>query len=384
MDILRFTTAGSVDDGKSTLIGRLLHDTHNIKTDILQSLSKDANINLAHITDGLRAERQRNITIDVAYKYFSTKCRKYIITDAPGHFQYTRNLVTGASNVDVMIILIDAQNGITDQTYKHTQVASFLNIPSVVVAINKMDLLNYNEKGFTAIKNEYLNLAEKLKIQNISFIPISALHGDNVSAHSEIMPWYQGPTLLQYLESYNVATESTTNHTRVSVQYVVGNACYGKLISGRLKIGETVNIYPENKIAVIKRMLCSYNEVNEIENEQNLCLFFNDDFVPKRGDILTKNAEKIICDNKLNARICWLDAAEPLSANKEYLLRIHTAETNCRISCNKSVNVNDFADVIIETKYQIAYDAFSLIPATGRGIIIDPETNYTSGAFVIP
>lgn len=205
MDILRFITAGNIDDGKSTLIGRLLYDIGQIKSDIIQSVSKsnitDTTINLANITDGLRSEREQGITIDIAYKYFTTPNRKYIITDAPGHFQYTKNLVTGASEVDAMIILIDANNGITEQTRRHSLVASFLNIPNVLVAINKMDDVDYNQEIFTLIKDQFLVIAEKLKLQNISFFPISALLGDNVNFASSQMWWYKGNTLIQCLES---------------------------------------------------------------------------------------------------------------------------------------------------------------------------------------
>ena len=263
MDILRFITAGSIDDGKSTLIGRLLYDIGQIKSDVIQSVSKSNKavntINLAHITDGLRSEREQGITIDIAYKYFTTPNRKYIITDAPGHFQYTKNLVTGASEVDAMIILIDANNGITEQTRRHSLVASFLNIPNVLVAINKMDDVAYSEEQFTSIKNQYLVIAEKLKLQNISFFPISALLGDNVNLASSNMIWYKDNTLMQCLETINA--KITNNHiTRFSVQCVIETKNFekgfaGKLISGNLKIGDSIEINPERKSAIIKNII---------------------------------------------------------------------------------------------------------------------------------
>jgi sulfate adenylyltransferase subunit 1 len=404
MDILRFITAGNVDDGKSTLIGRLLYDTKNIKSDVLASVGgdrgDDAGLNLAHITDGLRSERAQGITIDVAYKYFTTKDRKYIITDAPGHFHYTRNLVTGASNVDVMIVLIDAQLGITEQTQRHSLVASFLNISQVVVAVNKMDLVGYDEQRFNAIKNDFLELAEKLQLKDLTIIPISALLGDNLSFPSTHMPWNNGKTLEQYLAGAAPAAVPDSA-TRFDVQYVAGGAesgYAGKLLSGKLKIGDTVAIYPHKHIGVVERIMHGYDEVEKATAGQNCCLFLTSAFDAVRGDLITHPDDSPMCNDHFEATLCWLDADAPLHTNKEYQLHINSFETRCAITevvCKTDVNtyaqnnndkqvaVNEFARVKIKTKDKVAYDLFATLPVTGRGILIDTATNYTCGAFVI-
>lgn len=404
MDILRFITAGNVDDGKSTLIGRLLYDTGNIKSDILQSVANDdeANaINLAHITDGLRAEREQGITIDVAYKYFTTAKRKFIITDAPGHYQYTKNLVTGASGADVMIVLIDALNGITDQTRRHSLVASFLGIKRVVVAINKMDAVDYDEQIFITIKNEYLVIANKLSIQNVTFIPISALHGDNVSFPSVNMPWYMGITLMQYLE--NCEPILTSNDvTRFSVQFAIGTAeiAYaGKMLSGKLNVGDQIQIFPGEQTSIVGKITKGYATVIEAVATQNICVHLQGDIVVNRGNIIVPTTGSApMCSIQFEANICWLNSGQTLQINKDYFLRIACQETIGRVTeviyktdinsfekynDNSPLEVNEFARVKIETNEIIAYDFFSVLPETGRGIIIDTETNYTSAALVI-
>ncbi len=405
MDILRFITAGSVDDGKSTLIGRLLYDTNNLKADVLESVSANAAINLAHITDGLRAERQEGITIDVAYKYFTTPNRKYIITDAPGHFQYTKNLVTGASNVDAIIILIDARNGITAQTRRHSLVASFLRIKQVVVAINKMDMMGYDEAIFKVIKNEYLQIAEKLQLPDVNFIPVSALEGDNISFRSGNMPWYDGVTLFEYLEKCEGKENAVNAEMRFSVQYVRDNAVYGKMISGTLKSGDVLLVNPQGERLVADKILHGYDEVLEAVAGQNICLFVNGDV--KRGDILTRELNTLQCGQEIEAELCCLDTQNALQAGKDYLLRIGTAETICKVKeiicktdndtfetykSEEPVSVNEFARVKIKMKDKIAFDCRRVLQGqrhrpgqaeTGRGIIIDPETNNTSGAFII-
>ena len=394
MDILRFITAGNVDDGKSTLIGRLLYDTKNIKDDVLESV----NMNLAHITDGLRFERQQGITIDVAYKYFTTPKRKYIITDAPGHFQYTRNLVTGASGVDAIIILIDAQNGITEQTRRHSMVASFLKIKHIVIAVNKMDALGYDEQIFNSIKNEYHGIADKLQLHNITFIPISALQGDNVSFSSGNMNWDNCNTLMQYLESCTPATPNE-DIARFSVQYVTGKAHYGKLLSGTLKVGDPIDIYPGIKYAKITKILIGYEDSLEAKAGDNICIYFEDGSIARRGNLICKTLSPTPPEykNTFEAIICWLDTGNPLVLNKEYILRINTTETICKITeviyktdvssfdknyTDKSVSENEFARVKIKANDNVVYDLFTILPETGHGIIIDLATNYTSGAFV--
>ncbi len=401
MDILRFTTAGNVDDGKSTLIGRLLYDTNNLKSDILKSVSgkdEDAAINLAHITDGLRSERAQGITIDVAYKYFTTPARKYIITDAPGHFQYTRNLVTGASGVDAIIILIDAQNGITDQTRRHSLVASFLGIKNVLVAVNKMDAAGYNEKVYNTIKNDFQAIAEKLGLSHVSFMPVSALLGDNVSFPSAKMDWYKGQTLFQYLEKCMPIPASFPG-TTFSVQHTneAGDICFGKMLSGTLRTGDMVSVLPAGHSATVSSITHGYDEVTQALAGQNISLQLHG-VLAKRGDIISHAAPGRKIANNFLARICWMDGTHPLETRKTYFLRINATSTSCVVTeiINKTdvntfdtyndhapLEVNQFAQVRIQTQENIVFDTFSTLPENALGIIIDAENNYTSGAFVI-
>lgn len=398
MDILRFITAGSIDDGKSTLIGRLLLDTKNIKTDILDSIKAGNEINLAFITDGLRAERQAGITIDVAYKYFTTPHRKYIITDAPGHFQYTKNLVTGASGVDVMIILIDATIGISMQTRRHAMVASFLGIRNIVVAINKMDLVGYNQSVYTTIKNEFLGIAAQLKLHNVHFIPMSALHGDNVTFRSEKMGWYKDGTMLQFLEECMPEHTGSTGLMRLAVQYVRNGQIYGRVVSGSIKMGENVGIYPAGSKAVVKQIIHGYAEVGEAIAGEDVCVLLDGNIAVKRGDMIAHSADKPECNKELEADLCWLDTSAALELNKDYILRTATAETTCRVkeiisktdidtwlnyTDEKPVSVNEFARISVVTGSDVVYDNFSILPGTGRAILIDKDTNNTSGALII-
>lgn len=398
MDILRFITAGSVDDGKSTLTGRLLYDTKSIKQDIMASIT-DSNqvMNLAHITDGLRAERNQGITIDIAYKYYTTKRRKYIIADAPGHVEYTRNLVTGASDADLMIILIDAQNGITEQTRRHSLVASFLKMPNLVVVINKMDIKGYDEHLFSKIKKEYLLIAEQIGLQP-EFIPISALNGDNVSFASEKMKWYMGKTLEQYLESCMPA-KLNNEVLRLSIQCTInGQENAGKILTGTLKTGDKVAIHPQQTTAIISKILNGYDEIQEAQAGDNICLYFSDNRKLQRGDLIFHKEKAPKQATKFEANICWLDSVSPLQIGKEYYLRIYAFETTChiieivyktdiatfeQIDDDEPLKANQFAKVRIVTNDPVAYDSFAVLPDTGRGIIIDIITNYTSGAFTI-
>jgi len=400
MDLLRFTTAGSVDDGKSTLIGRLLYDTGNIKTDILETLSLEGGLNLAHVTDGLRAERKQKITIDVAYKYFSTPHRKFIITDAPGHFEYTRNLVTGASNVDIMIILVDAQNGITAQTRRHSMVASFLKVGNVIVAINKMDLSNYSEEVYDRIKNEYMQIAAKLRLQHISFIPISALNGDNVTTASANTPWYNGPAILTLLESYEIPTQQYA-HLRLTIQCSIQDGQQGfagKILSGTLHSGDKVVIHPSGRQTTVSKVIHNYDPVTETHAPANVCIFLDNDTPLKRGDTISHAHDTPMHGHDLNTDICWMDATTVLDKSKTYLLRINTAEAHCTVPAiahkinidtlehyteDAPLEANQFATVQIKTREKIAWDHFASVPENARGILIDPDTNNTVAAFII-
>lgn len=400
MELLRFTTAGSINDGKSTLIGRLLYNTSSIKQDILESLSvpgDDNAMNLAFLTDGLRSEREQGITIDVAYKYFSTAHREYIISDAPGHFQYTGNLVSGASNVDLMIILIDARNGITDQTKRHGQVASFLKVPAVIIAVNKMDLVGYDEGLFTRLQDEYLSVSTKLKLPDIQFIPISALVGDNISAPSEKMPWYTGKTLLEYLETLVILNDDTTS-LRLSIQCSIGLVYLGKLLAGKIMLGDTIMINPGGRLSTVEKITHNFKEVKEAQAGQNISLSLTNDMKARRGDIISHSHDSPVCNTNFTTELCWLDPTTPLETGKEYFLKMHSMEIKCRITAIEykinndtyekdnfegKVLVNDFASVNILVKRAMAYDLFTSRKTTGRGILIDEETNKTSGAFVI-
>jgi len=404
MNLLRFTTAGSVDDGKSTLTGRLLYDTDQIKSDVLKTLSDHEDndrINLAHVTDGLRAERREGITIDVAYKYFATPRRKFISVDAPGHFRFTRNMITGASGVDAIIILVDALNGITGQTRVHALVASFMRVKNVVVAINKMDLAGFGQDVFDRIRHEFTDMARHLSLEQIQFIPISALNGDNVSRRSGNMPWYQGDTLLHFLETCGTSAENVTAHpVRFIVQYQhPSHSGYaGKLVSGRIKTGDTVLAYPSLQKVRVLEIIEGYNSIEEASAGQNIHLLLEGSPGLKRGDLVSGTDHRPKFDHTLTANICWIDADQALITGKKYLFRMNSLEVSGCISeirhkirtstyetyqDDQPLNVNQFAVARIEAGARIPCDPFSSLRETGRGIIIDPDTNNTSGAFTI-
>jgi sulfate adenylyltransferase subunit 1 len=410
MDILKFITAGNVDDGKSTLIGRLLYETSNIKSDILDSLSRNnqtnSDINLAFLTDGLRAERQQGITIDVAYKYFSTNKRKFIIIDAPGHFQYTKNLVTGASNADVMIILVDVLNGITEQTRRHSLIASFLGIKHIFIAVNKMDLIGYDEQVFIKVTEEYSQIAQELRLSNITYIPISALEGDNVTTLSNNMEWYKGEDLMTLLESVTLSMPTHSNKLRLSIQYILGqhdgnnsqNRYAGKLLSGLLKVGDMVVVHPAGEKATIQKIVKGYEDIEVTDAGDNIVIYLDSDTLYNRGDIVSFEKDIPIYSNEIEVLLCWLDDTTQLEINKEYIIRINGQHTRCTITdilYVKDINsfenqynsvqviVNEFAKVKLRTEEVMVYDTFPLLPENGRGIIINPATNQTSGAFII-
>lgn len=401
VDILRFITAGNVDDGKSTLIGRLLYDTGSVKTDVLQSVSSDDEVNLAHITDGLRHERAQGITIDVAYKYFTTVRRKYIVIDAPGHFQYTRNLVTGASGADVMIILVDACNGITEQTRRHSMVASFLDIRQVIVAVNKMDAVGYAEDVFLRIRQDYeMSIASVLEIA-VTFIPISALKGDNVISPSANMPWCNGATLLQWLEEI-VPEIPETNVFRFNVQYVWTDGgtqfCFGRVISGMVGVGDHVSIFPGSGNCFVRKLIVDKVLEREIAYAgENACLFMESEQEIVRGDILGDPLDSPQVSTDINVMLCWLDTT-PLVVGREYILQMNSMNRPCIVasitskidvatfehsSTEGDLKMNEFAIVKVVAESPVSFDKFKDIPGMGRGILIDRETNYTSGAFTI-
>ncbi|MFI5124799.1 MAG: sulfate adenylyltransferase subunit 1 [Chitinophagales bacterium] len=412
MDLLRFITAGSVDDGKSTLIGRLLYDSKNILTDQLEALEKqsrnkeDGSIDLALLTDGLRAEREQGITIDVAYKYFSTPKRKFIIADAPGHTQYTRNLVTGASNAQLMIILVDARNGIVEQTRRHSLIASILNIPHVLVAINKMDLVEYCQDVYNNIVIEYAAFARTLGLKNITYLPISALNGDNIVDPSENMPWFEGTTLLDTLETTSIASDINLTHARMFVQYVIRpqseelhdyRGYAGKIISGIYRKGDEIVILPAGISSRLSRIERNRQDVEEAVAGQSVIMHLEDDIDISRGDVFVKKDHQPLLGQELDVLLCWMDS-KPLRAGNKYLLQHNSRrvksvvrEIEFKLDVNslekqegiEKADLNDIVRAKIKTASPLAYDLYKDLRANGGLILIDETSNVTVGACMI-
>ncbi|GIM52892.1 sulfate adenylyltransferase subunit 1 [Capnocytophaga cynodegmi] len=409
MDILRFLTAGSVDDGKSTLIGRLLYDSKNILIDQMEALERssknreDGSVDLALLTDGLRAEREQGITIDVAYKYFSTPKRKFIIADAPGHIQYTRNMVTGASNADLIIILIDARNGVIEQTKRHSIIASLLNIPHVLVAINKMDLVDFSQQRFEEIKTEYQKVAQALELKNVEFIPISALKGDNIVDKSTQMDWYKGDSLLERLETVELQSSVNLTNARFPVQLVLRpqteqyhdyRGYAGKVESGTFRKGDKVKIYPSQIEATVAFVEVGNQEVEEIYAPQSAVIHLEEDVDISRGSLIAKEDDLIKFSNEIEATICWMDE-RPMNVGGRYLLQHNTRVVNAivkeikeRIDVNTlerfadvtSVALNEVVTVKLKTSAPLAYDSYKELRETGSAILIDQTSLVTVAA----
>lgn len=408
MNTLRFITAGNVDDGKSTLIGRLLYDSDSIHTDQLGVLQKQTkqegvDIDLSLITDGLRAEREQGITIDVAYKYFSTSKRKFIIADAPGHEQYTRNMITGASNSDLIIVLVDARNGITDQTKRHASVGSLMGIKKAIIAINKIDLLNYSEEVFNQIKNDFEAIKSELNYNEIIYIPVSALVGDNVVTTSENTPWYNGKSILQTLESVELdGTEDL--EARFQVQWVIrpkdeDNHDYrgyaGQILSGSYKVGDKVTILPAKIETTLVKIEKDLKEVSEVVAGDNVVLHFENDIDISRGDTVVLSDQLPKEDNQINTWISWLDN-NSLQVGKTYLLqhrfknvRVKVQQINRKWNVNQwqftdgdAVQLNDIAQVTLKTSQPLYYDTFEKNPKSGSAILIDETSFNTVGALM--
>ena len=408
MDLLRFITAGSVDDGKSTLIGRLLYDTDSIKVDQLATIQKqsknkgEGEIDLALFTDGLRAEREQGITIDVAYKYFNTEKRKFIIADAPGHIQYTRNMVTGASNSDLIIILIDARLGVIEQTRRHSIIASLLQIPHVVVTINKMDMVDFSEEVYNNIVIEYSKIAKQLNIKDVTFIPISALLGDNIVTPSENTPWFKGETLLQLLENIDIAHDINHEDPRFPVQYVIRpqtddlhdyRGYAGKVISGTYKKGDLITVLPDGLDSVIEAVEVNGEEVEEIYAPQSAVIRLKDDIDINRGDLIVNKSNLPNVSQDIEATLCWMDTRPMVPGNK-YLLQIQSKRVRCivkeieykldvntleKIQNIEQVGLNDVVRVVLKTASPIAFDNYNKIRSNGGAILID-ETAHTTVA----
>lgn len=411
MNILRFITAGSVDDGKSTLIGRLLYDSKSILADQLEALEQqsknknDDGIDLAIITDGLRAEREQGITIDVAYRYFATPKRKFIIADAPGHTQYTRNMITGASNSELIIILVDARNGVTEQTRRHSIIASLLNIPEVVVTVNKMDLVGYSEEVFNNIKQEYEEIAKRLGLKSVHYFPISAFVGDNIVNTTQAMPWYKGNSLLDFLETVEI-TKDNYDQPRFQVQYVIRpqtealhdyRGYAGEVISGTYRKGDTIVVEPEGITTKLSKIEYNGEEVAEAKAGDPVVLHIEDDIDISRGDYFAKQGAEPQQGQDIEAIVCWMDKRELREGNK-YLLQQRSKlvkaivkEIEYKIDVNtlnqtegvESVKLNEIAKIRLKTASPLVYDAFQSNPPMGSAILIDETSNATVGAVMI-
>ena len=412
MDILRFITAGSVDDGKSTLIGRLLYDSKSIMIDHLEAIEKqtknreDGEIDLALLTDGLRAEREQGITIDVAYKYFSTPKRKFIIADAPGHIQYTRNMVTGASNSELIIILIDARHGVIEQTRRHSIIASLLNIPHVVVAVNKMDLVEYSEDVYNNILIDYETMAMQLGIKDITYIHISALNGDNIVDPSQHLPWYKGDTLLNFLENVSIENDINLTNSRFPVQYVIRpqteelhdyRGYAGKIISGIYKVGDAITVLPSGVKSKISLIELGGKPIEEAFAPQSVILHLEDDVDVSRGDVLVRDEDLPQVEQQLEVLICWMDS-KPLAAGNKYLFQINSTRVRSVVksidykldvnslakeSSPEKVGLNDIVRATIKTAQPIAFDSYQNLRVNGGAILIDETSNVTVGACMI-
>jgi sulfate adenylyltransferase subunit 1 len=412
MDLLRFITAGSVDDGKSTLIGRLLYDSKSILTDQMAALERqsrnkeDGEIDLALLTDGLRAEREQGITIDVAYKYFSTPRRKFIIADAPGHIQYTRNMVTGASNASLIIILIDARNGVVEQTRRHSVIASLLNIPHVVVAINKMDLADYSQDRYNNIVIDYAEIARTLGLKDVTYVPVSALKGDNIVERGVNIPWYEGPTLLEMLETVPIADDTDWQRGRFSVQYVIRpqteqhpdyRGYAGKITSGVYRKGDTVTLLPSGLTSRIRTIEAGGREVTEALAPQSVILQLEDDIDISRGDLLVTGAQPPRVDQEFEVLLCWMDSKTLVPGNR-YLLQLGSRsvrsivrEIEYRLDVNTlekqwapgQAGLNDIVKATIRTAAPLPFDAYNDLPAGGGAILIDETSFVTVGACMV-
>ncbi|TWP29408.1 GTP-binding protein [Apibacter muscae] len=408
MNTLKFITAGNVDDGKSTLIGRLLYDSGSIHTDQLgvlkqQTKQEGVEVDLSLITDGLRAEREQGITIDVAYKYFSTHKRKFIIADAPGHEQYTRNMVTGASNSDLIILLVDARKGITTQTKRHASIGSLMGIKKAIVTVNKIDLENYSEEVFNNIKNDFETIKDHLDYDEIIYIPISALNGDNIVEKSKNTPWYAGETLLNILESIEIPTQKL-NDARFQVQWVIRpkddkyhdyRGYSGPVLSGNYKIGDRVKILPSEIETTITRIEKLQEEVEQVWAGDSTVLHLSDNIDISRGDSIVKVNKLPTASNELKSWICWLDQ-NSLQTGKTYILQHRFKSVRVKIqsidrkwevndwkfSDADEIKLNDIGQISLRTNQPIFYDSFKENPKSGNAILIDETTFNTVGALM--
>lgn len=413
MDLLRFFTAGNVDDGKSTLIGRLLYDSNSISTDIIETLTRqskskneNAGIDLALLTDGLRAEREQGITIDVAYKYFSTAKRKFIIADTPGHIQYTRNMFTGASNADLAIILVDARHGITDQTKRHSVLSSILGIPQVLVCINKIDLVDYSEEVYRKIEVDYLAFSKNLALKHVSFIPTSALTGDNVVRRSEYLGWYTGKTLMDFLETAELTENRQADLPRFQVQYVIRpqttehhdyRGFAGRIASGSYYKGQRVAVLPSGIETSIGKIEYNQTEVETASINMPVVLHLEDDVDVSRGNSIVPVEHLPKTEKEFSAVICWMDNAAFVPGQK-LLLQQNSFRTKAVIKeisaaidihsfreqpYEGEMKLNDICKVLIKTAEPLSFDSYVDNRSTGAFILINENTHHTVAAGTI-
>ena len=412
MELLRFTTAGSVDDGKSTLIGRLLYDSKSIFEDQYEAIEEssrkkgDENVNLALLTDGLRAEREQGITIDVAYRYFATPKRKFIIADTPGHIQYTRNMVTGASTANLALILVDARKGVVEQTHRHTFIASLLGMPHIVFCINKMDLVDYDEGVYERIKTEIEEFSAKLAVKDIRFIPISALKGDNVVNSSEPMSWYQGGTLLYLLENIHIGSDHNHIDCRFPIQHVVRpqsdeyhdfRGYAGRIAGGVFKPGDEVTVLPSGFTSKIKAIETFDGKLQEAFAPMSVTMTLEDEIDISRGDMLVRAGNQPNVSQDIDLMLCWM-GNKPLMPNGKYALKHTSSDVRCvvkniqykmdintlhRIEDDKNIQMNDIARVTLRTTKPLFADRYTRNRNTGSLILVDEGTNETVGAGMI-
>ncbi len=413
MELLRFTTAGSVDDGKSTLIGRLLYDSKAIFEDQLIQVQGSSErkgleyLDLSLITDGLKDEREQGITIDVAYRYFATPKRKFIIADTPGHIQYTRNMVTGASTANAAVILIDARKGVIEQTYRHTYLASLLKIPHIIVCVNKMDLVEFNESAFNQITQQFESFATKLNLEDIQFIPISALHGDNIVNNSLNMPWYSGDTLLQSLETIHIGADENLNDTRFAVQTVIRphstdfhdfRGYAGRLLGGILRVGDEVVVLPSGLKSSISGIFLGDKELKEAFAPMSITLTLTNDIDIGRGNMLVHSNNQPTVSKELEVMLCWFNE-KSLNMHSKYIIKHATSEVICRFeeiiyqidintlaedSENKQIDMNSIFKARIRTNMELFIDAYKNNRNTGSIIIINEATNETvAGGMIV-
>jgi sulfate adenylyltransferase subunit 1 len=412
MELLRFTTAGSVDDGKSTLIGRLLYDSKSIFEDQLEAVKQASiqkgndYINLALLTDGLRSEREQGITIDVAYRYFATPKRKFIIADTPGHIQYTRNMVTGASTANAAIILIDARNGVTEQTHRHFYIAALLQIPHIIVCVNKMDLVEYKQEVFEKVKAEFSRFTSKFDYKDIHFVPISALKGDNVVEGSLNMAWYKGGTLMNILENIPIEQDIDTKNSRFPVQYVIRpmseqfhdyRGYAGRIAGGTFKKGDNIVVLPSGLKSKINSISLYKTEYDEAFAPMSVNITLEDDIDISRGDMIVKEGSEPSISQELIITLCWM-SNKPLKTGIKYTLMHTTKEVKCivkeilyKVNVNTTepipddfeVGLNSIAKVSIKTTKPLIFDSYKVNRTTGSLIIIDESTNETVGVGMI-